>query len=602
MEKIMNEVFTLNQMLREVQNVVLYGAGYLGKKTYDFLAGHKIKIAYFCDSRKYGDTTMKGVEIIEPERLPTLQGLCVVITAAKAWMEIYDKLLRLGIPKDNIISHVGLNNLFSINAGLLQGKRILVSGTGNESLQVLYQLLAQGIGIEGFLDEEVAGGKLLNRNIYGKKEITDWDDTIVILQPEEASASFPAKIMTGIDHSFKGNFGKDIYVSREKISIFLLHELSRFRGDRKLAIYGTGEYALQCYKILQLLGYEIACFVSSAGNEEQIEHTQVVSLYDLVYQPDEYFLYVCVEQTDYEKTAHELKMFGYHELYDYSPAWERGLDRIYDPHLGYICITVEAGKEYNGFYTFPANSDAKKYKILVLGGSTSDPWCSPVKLWCEILRDICQEQGYNVEIITGGMMGYASAQELEKLLRDGINLNIDLVISYSGANDIYDRGEYPFLNLFQLDVCNIFDDKEKGLKSSRGLKRKNVNPYDEWLQNERMMHGLLNEFQIPFLAVYQPVLWSKGGKKDIDEIIKEKLHRSTLIDTESYEMAIKNAKNARANIKYDAGKTEWLYDFSAIFDNEPGVYLDVVHCTEKGNKIIAEQMFELLEKVLLENR
>ena len=598
----MNEVFALNQMLRKAQNVVFYGTGYLGKKTYDFLVGHKIKIAYFCDSRKYGDTTMEGLEIIEPERLSTLPGLCIVITAAKAWMEIYDKLLRLGIPKENIISHVGLSNLYNINSGLLQGKKILVSGTGNESLRVLYQLLAKGIGIEGFLDEETAGGKLLNRNIYGKKEITDWDDTIIIVQPEGAFESFPAEVTTGVDNSFKGYFGKNIYVGRGKISIFLLHELSRFRGNRKLAIYGTGEYALQCYKILQLLGYGIECFVSSASNEKQIGHKPVVSLYDLVYQSDEYFLYVCVEQTDYEKVTHELKMLGYHELYDYAPAWERGLDRIYDPHLGYICITVESGKEYKGFYTFPANSNTKGYKVLVLGGSTSDPWCGPVKLWCEILRDICQEQGYNVEIITGGVMGYASAQELEKLVRDGINLNVDLVISYSGANDIYDRGEYPFLNLFQLDVCTIFDDKEKGLKSSRGLKRKNVNPYDEWLQNERMMHGLLNEFQIPFLAVYQPVLWSKGGKKYIDEIIKEKLHRSTIVDTESYETAIKNAKNAHANIKYDAQETEWLYDFSTIFDNEPGVYMDVVHCTEKGNKIIAEQIFELLKTVLLEKR
>ncbi|MDE6053083.1 MAG: hypothetical protein K2G55_04845, partial [Lachnospiraceae bacterium] len=358
------------------------------------------------------------------------------------------------------------------------------------------------------------------------------------------------------------------------------------------------EYSLKCYKILQMLGYEIEFFVSSTDYETQIEHKQIVSIYDLIYQPDEYYIYVCVEQVDYEKVTYELKALGYHELYDYSPAWERGLDRIYDPHLGYICITVESGKEYNGFYTIPANLDTKKYKILVLGGSTSDPWCTPVKLWCQILWEICQQHGYNVEVIVGGTMGYASAQELEKLVRDGINLNVDLVISYSGANDIFDRGEYPFLNLFQLDVCTIFDNREKGLKSSRGLKRKKVDPYYEWMQNERMMHGILNEFQIPFLAVYQPVLWSKSGKRYIDEITKEKMHRSTIVNAEGYEQAIRNANSAREKIKYDAENTEWLYDFTAIFDDEPDVYVDVVHCTEKGNRIIAERMFGLLEKYL----
>lgn len=586
----------LNHRLSEAQNVVLYGAGYLGKKIYDFLVQERIRVTYFCDSMKYGSKTIDGLEIIEPEKLLMVPDLCVVITVSKAWEAIYDKLLKLGIPKENIISHVGLGNLCTINVGLLQGKKILVSGTGNGSLRVLYQLLAHGIGIEGFLDEETADGKLLNRNIYSKKAIRDWENTVVIVQPTEIQETFPEEAMIGIDNSFKGYFGKEIYVGREKVSIKLLHELNRLKRDRKLIIYGTGEYAVKCYKILQILGYEIECFVSSTDIETQMEDKQVISVYDLLYQPDEYYIYVCVEQGEYEKVTYELKELEYHELYDYSPAWERGLDRIYDPHLGYICITVESGKEYNGFYTIPANSDTKKYRILILGGSTSDPWCVPVKLWCQILWEICQEHGYNVEVIIGGTIGYASAQELEKLVRDGINLNVDLVISYSGGNDIFDRGEYPFLNLFQLDVCAFFDNREKGLKSSRGLKREKVDPYYEWLQNERMMHGILNEFKIPFLAVHQPVVWSKGGKKYIDEITNEKMHRSTIVNTEEYEQAIKNANNAREKIKYDAEHTEWLYDFTAIFDDESEVYIDVAHYTEKGNRIIAEKMYELLEK------
>lgn len=592
----MNEIFTLNQTLREAQHVVLYGAGYLGKKTYEFLVLHKIRVTYFCDSIKYGRKTKDGLEIIEPEKLITIPSLCVVITVANAWIDIYDKLLKLGISKENIISHVGLNNLCTLNVGLLQGKKILVSGTGDESLRVLFQLLANGISIEGFLDEETTDGKLLNRNIYRRESIKDWENTVVIIQPTEIQETFPDETTIGIDNSFKGHCGNDIYAGREKINIMLLHKLNRFKQDRKLVIFGTGEYALKCYKVLKMLGYEIEYFVSSTDIETQIEHKQVVSIYDLIYQPDEYFIYVCVEQVDYEKLTYELKALGYHELYDYAPAWGRGTDKIYDPHLGYIYTTVESGKEYNGFYTIPAASGSKKYKILVLGGSTSDPWYGPDKLWCQFLWEICQEHGYNAEVIIGGTVGYTSAQELIKLVRDGINLNVDLVISYSGANDVYDRGEYPFLNVYHLDVCAIFDNREKGIKSSRGLKRKKVDPYYEWLQNERMIHGILNEFQIPFLAVYQPVLWSKSGKKFIDEITNEKMHRSTIVDIERYEIAIRNAQSAREKIKYDVENTEWLYDFTAIFDDEPEVYADVVHCTEKGNRIIAEEMFALLKK------
>lgn len=594
----LNELFILNQRLREAQNVVLYGAGYLGKKIYDFLVQEKIRVTYFCDSMKYGSKTIDGVEIIAPEKLLMIPGLCVVITVAQAWKAIYDKLLKLGISKEDIISHIKLNNLYIVNKEVLQGKNIFISGTSDSSLRILYQLLAQEIGIEGFLDDQISGGRLLNIKVYAKKEIKNWNNTLIIVPAMENTDTYPTEAEVCVDNSYKGYFGEEIYVGKERISIRLLHELKSLKKNRKLAIYGIGEYALKCYKILQMLGYEIEFFISSTDADMQIEHKRVVFVYDLIYQPEEYYIFVCVEQADYEKVTLELRELGYHEMYDYSPAWKRRVDRIYDPHLGYISLTVESGKEYNGFYTFPAKLDTPKFKILVLGGSTSDPWYAPVKLWCEVLRDICHEHGYNVEIITGGIMGYISAQELIKLIRDGINLDIDLVVSYSGGNDLFYSNEYPFLNAFQIDACIKFDNLKKGLKSSRGLQRKEVNPYCEWLQNERMMHGILNELNIPFLAVYQPIFWSKMGEQCVEDIAYEKLHKSILSNAESYGKAIENAKIARTKIRDDASKIEWLYDFTAIFDGESGVYTDVIHCTDKGNQIIAQKMFEVLEKYL----
>lgn len=595
----MKKLFELNKRLSEARNVVLYGAGYYGKKMYDFLVCEGVGISYFCDSNKEAGQKFEGVEIVSPEKLLEMSDLCIVITGAKAWDKIYDKLLKMSIPKEDIISHIGLNNLCILNKELLETKDIFISGTDENSLRVFYKLLVEEIGIEGFLDEKwCMPGDLLNRRVLKKDAVENWENKIIIGQPTGNIGDYPQEATLCIDNSFKGYFGKDLCTKAGRIDIKLLHDLKRLKGNRKLVIYGTDEYAWKSYKILQLLDYDVAFFVDTMGSEKQIDNKPVCSVYDLMYHSEKYYIFVCVQPKDYENVIFELKGLGYHEGYDYIPAWERGLDNIYDPNLGYVTITVESGKEYDGFYTFTAGRAEKKYKILVLGGSTSDPYCVQVKLWCEILRDICLENNFNVEIVTGGVMGYSSAQELVKLIRDGINLNANLVISYSGANDIYERGEYPFLNTFQKEVCVLFDKSERGIKSSRGLKRKGVEAYNEWLQNERMMYAILNEFHVPFMSVYQPVLWSKKGNLTVEEIGYETLHKSLLINAEVYEKAIENANIARTKVVEDSRNIEWLNDFSAIFDGQSEVYVDVVHCTEKGNRLIAEKMFELLEERL----
>lgn len=596
----MENLFYLNKEIEEAQNVVIYGAGNYGKEIAEYFADIGIKVAFFCDSNsKKSGQRIKDIEVIEPEKLLELNNICIVIASIKAWKQIYDNLIKMGIDKKRIVSNVGLNNMCMIKKEILQDKKVLIAGADEFGLRLLYKLLDAGIYVEGFLDDNEAlrGGSLLNKKILSGKEIHDGDDVIIIYHTREEIEERQGGV-TVFDNSFLGWQSSGLFINNIFVNFRVLHYLALVQKSRKIVIYGSDECAEKCEKVLKLLDIKTEYFIDEKEEGRELSGKQIKSMYDLLYEEDKCYIYICGEkaQKDYETCRMQLIELGFEEGLDFVPSWERNGYHIFDPHLGYIPITSASGKDYRGFCTFEAGEMKGKYKVLVLGGSTSDPYYMPFKSWCEILRDTCARNGWNVEVICGGSKGYFSAQELLKLIRDGIWMEPDLVISYSGLNDIYERGEYPFLCDYQKELCAYFDDKQKGLVSSRGVRRKRESAYHNWLIHMCMIHGILSEFAIPFLAIGQPSSWAKMGEKDIRELEYQILHKSLLADERSYESAIKNACEMRENVKRDTERLEWLEDFSDIFDGKSGMYVDVVHCSEEGNRIIAEKVYQLLEE------
>ena len=593
----METLFMINPRLRASKNVVIFGAGFYGKEMLQYFTDIGIKVNYWCDSNKKVRQRINNIEIISLETLVSLEELCVVIASTKAWKTINKKLLDLGVDQDNIISHVGLGNLFVLKDKPLSGQRLFIAGANVRGTQILLKLLRCGIYVQGFLDsdESLKGGKLLHKKIYTEDEIEDWESTALICSDNNTKKLFTKCKYWYVDDTYQGFLGDKLSVDGGDIYIWQLHDLERLCEGRKIAVYGTGTYAQNCCRILNLLDYEIDVFVESDEREEKVSGRRVLSVYDLMYEQDSYYLYVCVTSEQYEAVVNELGQLGYQEGFDFRPAWGRGWSQVFDPHLGYLPVTIESGKNYNGFVTFSAKNRGKKCKILILGGSTSDPYCIPVKSWCELLRDVCIHNGFNVEVITGGVMGYASAQELIKLIRDGLSIKPDIVISYSGTNDIFERGDYPFLNTYQLGLCTEFDRADEGLMSSRGLKKEGTSAYQNWKINVCMMHAILKEFGIPFIAVYQPNLWNKKGVLDAEEKVYKVLHKSLLVDRAGYEKAVENAIAGRELIAIDEQENTWIKNLTALFDNVSGVYVDVAHCSLKGNAMIAEEVFYLIK-------
>ena len=243
-----------------------------------------------------------------------------------------------------------------------------------------------------------------------------------------------------------------------------------------------------------------------------------------------------------------------------------------DPLLGSVRTK---DSELPGYTVFKTDEKANALRILILGGSTSDPTLMNIKSWSEYLFDALKDMGMSAVIYNGAVGGYTSSQEMKKLIRDITVLRPQLIISLSGVNDaagIYSELKHPLYqreDRAEAEWLVKTGRAQNELQSSVPLTGVSFGPDDErslfnvWLDNQRIMHCVAEEFGAEFHAFLQPI-------KDINSV-----------KTDFY----RDAK------KYFARRhPDWLHDLSRLFDSDRSVFADFCHVYEKGNRIICKQM------------
>lgn len=259
---------------------------------------------------------------------------------------------------------------------------------------------------------------------------------------------------------------------------------------------------------------------------------------------------------------------------------------ILDVNLGYTFVQSE---KYPGYMVY-GNEAESDYKMVVLGGSTTDGAAFAFKSWSELLYEKMNNR--NLTIYNGGVFGYKSAHELLKLVRDAINLKPNMIISYSG--------EYPFsagytLQIFDFARRNLedaFDENscrvQTNLKNDfvvQGIKTEE-DSFGTWLRNERCMYAICKEFNIEFYGFCQPILLSKENKNELEEDMEIEFIENAKVPDASFDFR-KLMKERAVEERYS-----YIRDLSGIFDNVQGVYLDVCHVSEYGNKLIADAIYK----------
>ena len=487
----------------------------------------------------------------------------------------------------NMIRNIYLSEIENLN--VFKSKNVYIYNFNEYSKHLMWWLAENGIKIKGFIVESTDRlfGKWLNKCIISTntEEYCDLEGLVI-------NVSKTCSIL-----EFKKNYTLDILF--EPFAMFYLIEHVMDKG-KKVILFGSKQKSEYMRSYLQL--FDIECEYTVDINENtsnlQIELENRVwerNAFELIYENIEE---ICVIVLPGAKKKAELFvecsginrdvfMCPYHDKY--LGPMRLGHYECLDPNLGY-CSIVDDCSNIVSKTTTKANE--RKLKIAVLGGSTSDVTLYTEKSWIEWLIEIAEENNTCIEIICAAVDGYNAAQELVRLERDIIPENPDIVISYSRINQygsLNHSNPRLFIHKYQDEIFNEFN---RALSRENGEYMKNAINYGSnssqsgrWINMERMMKGICQEFGIEFHAILQPFFWEKKNMSKYDLMLSECFDRGSLREHIEYISSIKNELLDMANEK-------WLLDYSDIFDeNKDPVYFDMFHLLSAGNKIIAERVW-----------
>ena len=277
------------------------------------------------------------------------------------------------------------------------------------------------------------------------------------------------------------------------------------------------------------------------------------------------------------------------------------------------------------------NPDAKV--IITLGGSTSDGFYknfSAGKTYPYYLNKLCQEKG-KCRVINAGTGGYGTSKELLKLLTEivPLNLNISHIISLNGINDIRNYSnpnlsesiKKPYLDSNQIymlknqkwviknkkpfylfpNIFSIFFDLELNLPQKKigenNFREQNLrfnDHTDVWEFNVKIMNEISNILNAKYIVFLQPTIGLEGVQSEFIDIIGKdgEIVQNTLEDKHY----IENLRETYKKLK------EYCEDFTFCIDisdvappSSYNVYSNARHHNQKGNKIIASEIFDKLK-------
>lgn len=598
-------VWGINPMVFEYEKRYVYGTDLESSKIFFKLLSKRVRIDGFIDEELKGgriwNQPVYGIQELDDEKA------LLILPKGKNIGE-----RKQSVCEDVIISfpkYCGVNVLY-------------IYGAGNVGKLLMNELTKEGIQVKGFIDSDSVkvGKTFCGKEIYGKEIIQNLTANDTIVEAGRFCEEIDAAINEVRDDikcfywKYEKEYelwdGNSVVIDSEKgitipaRNIFLISNLP---CERKIMLWGTdGELLYKYYEVFQLLGFKDICIVSDSGKD--IKGINKFSSIEEVLYESSFWILICEPFTTWH--AEKLQKLGLEYGRDYAPIDDSQVIRkvkdkkqILDINLGY---TVKMNFKYPGFYMFGDYAE-DDYKIVILGGSTSEAHNYWFKSWPEIFYE--KYCGKKISILDGAVSGYNSAFELIKLIRDAVYLKPDMLIVYDGVNDI-NRFENKKTNLYNfmylrsilymlsgkeirgghlLELKQIGDDVEIW----GGIENPNGKVADEWLMNINCMKAIADMHSIKFYSFIQPMLFSKKKPVSLHEASVMRMNEIAWEGNLYQEQCMLFRQEA----KKIAEKYEHIYDLSHIFDQDD-VYIDDCHVYEYGNTIVAREIYEVVKKYL----
>jgi len=445
------------------------------------------------------------------------------------------------------------------------------------------------------------------------------------------------------------------------------------KENKKIVIFGAGARGIVLHEVLKSFGTTVSFFLDS-DKAKQGKKTCGIPVQEPMTIMYENFdkLFVIVAADDPAELTQNLSKFGlelnthFAVSFDHltlAHDWESHLRSVplMDFFLGFNRIWDLPGFEYLGAVPAEKRLIPMELRIITLGGSTTDPsvmdpleWNDKDEQkecggWPRCFHQLLNQQNISNSIFNGGLIAYSSAQELLKLLRDGLTLKPDMVVVFDGINDAcapywldfkYPRTHSYFKVLegaFQTQLKNCTENIAGYTKNSNvegichGLET--TTPIvEEWYANQRMMKAICDEFDIEYISFLQPAgvhleafqkssdieyrvnyflwnflsVWGPDIHKsandcyttqgiDLNQMVSDYL-LAVFEDSfpEKGGFRVKNPcirdfyKDAQEMVK----TCDYIIDIVDVFDGYSDIIYDNCHCTQEGNQLLAERIYQ----------
>lgn len=585
----LEQVFVVNPVIWDYKKLYIAGTDEFAASVYMELCTRRVYVHGFIDSQSGGISFFH--KPVYADREVDLEAENAILLSKEA---------SVGYDSCNLCS-----DIFVFNSKLC-GKQALIYGNSDLCEEVASQLCSQEIEVVGFINPDKfeadirAFGKIKRS---GKTE-ENLDDIVII---EAGSECIDSKKMIEIR-----NFGiqvffinalpidtREIWVDRKRKAkitpgaIAQMGEYFECEQIKEIILYGNDFSLAKSYaEVYKCLDFPPVSFMADMEDVSE-DGINIEAIEEIIYRDDYLVLFY---EEDVKNLIDKLLCLGVEKRrYGKACPWVspnfNTRNPLLDVHMGY---TYEMNSEYPGIYIYGENN-SDDYKIAILGGSTTDSVIDArICSWAEIMYNQYCHTG--VTIFNGGVSGYYSGQELVKLKRDMLKLNPNMVIVYDGYNDLM-QGVMQKKFMYLEDMVN-FAGRYMSEADGRILQKKKAwagvpsgrNPVDDWLENIECMYAIAKSRNIDFYSFMQPMLFTK---KNLDQ------HSKTILQTMLFHgnnsEFMKLAKQFRRIAQEIDSSYSYIHDLTYCFDNED-VYMDIVHVYEKGNEIIAENIWNVIKE------
>lgn len=364
--------------------------------------------------------------------------------------------------------------------------------------------------------------------------------------------------------------------------------------DKKVVLYGADATGLAFLYWAGKAGVDIAYFVDRSDEKQKmlVMGKEVKAPIELMYENSEEIKIVITAdpQDVIIKTLTEMGFSCDKQIVT------EFIEKRMGPVISQVDVLLGTSRGDKILYEMKKKISNNEIIIVVVGGSTTDPLFAGIHSWSYYLQEMIDNNGIVARVVNIAQCGYTSSQELLVLLRDGFAVKPDAVISYSGWNDVS-----PAVNIekgmrYAYTSRNMYIAFENLLEHYRGEKpfcdvyygKLEDGFLEQYIKNMRIMHAACAEFNCKFYGLLQPSLASIPV-----ESLQSPFAKSAAIDPLMTDM------KKRWDVFYNRYLVEkpaysYLYDFTHILNGHDDVFEDTVHVNEDGNRIIAENVFELL--------